>query len=220
MKKYDVRGLNIISVKEGKNIRYLLCKYNCLKNCYIDIFTKEKINVEDKNNIYNLCDNITFIVETDYVVGDKMILDKKALFGIWENVRNELYLTQSEKLIKLEQSNTLFDYDNILNNAILNFFPEEGCWSGCCSNKTTELMSNLPYHLRDDVWLAKMIKTKNNLYFISDSKILDFIKNSTLFIEKRKEYELKIVKWQINHILTTGENWIWDENYGGNKVRS
>ena len=45
MKKYDVRGLNIISVKGGKNIRYLLCKYNSLTDIYTDIFTKEKINV-------------------------------------------------------------------------------------------------------------------------------------------------------------------------------
>ena len=158
-------------------------------------------------------------METDYIVGDKMMLDKKDLLGVWENVRNELYLSQSEKLIKLEQANTLFDYDNILNNAILNFFPKEGCWSGCCFNKSTELrMSNLPCHLRNNNWLARMIKSKNNLYFISDSKILDFIKNSTLFIEKRKDYELEIVKWQINHILTHGENWICDENYGGDIV--
>ena len=79
-------------------------------------------------------------------------------------------------------------------------------------------MDNLPCHLRDDDWLAKMLKKDQNLFYMSHNKILSFVRTSQFFQEKRHEYELEIVKWQIQFIAERGENWICNENYGGDFV--
>lgn len=79
-------------------------------------------------------------------------------------------------------------------------------------------MAYLPCHLRDNVWLAKMLKQSQKLYHVSNSRILEFVESSQFFQEKRHEYEQKIVSWQIDWMRKGGENWITDENYGGDFV--
>ena len=70
------------------------------------------------------------------------------------------------------------------------------------------------------------IKVKNilkyivvNLNYLSRAYIQD---TSWLaarrFIESRHNYELKIVKWQIDFIKNGGEGWICDDNYGGDAM--
>lgn len=47
------------------------------------------------------------------------------------------------------------------------------------------------------------------------NQVLSFISSSDLFKQKVHDYEQTIVKWQINFIKNGGENWICDENLGG-----
>ena len=63
--------------------------------------------------------------------------------------------------------------------------------------------------------MAELLLKEANLTDEYYGSVLNFVVNSELFQEKRHEYELKIVKWQIQWIAGGGENWICDENYGG-----
>jgi len=123
-----------------------------------------------------------------------------------------------------EESQETLETDKIVNNktleeATLDFFPKTGHWVSSCFRKEKELtMGNLPCHLRNNKWLAKMLQKNQELYHYTIDEILDFVNNSDLFQEKRHEYELKIVKWQINFIVNHGEGWICDDNYGGDIV--
>lgn len=74
---------------------------------------------------------------------------------------------------------------------------------------------NLPCHLRDDKWLADLILKKYNLYSLGKDNILEYIINSNNFNKLRYEYEQKIVSWQIDWMRNGGENWIIDEELGG-----
>lgn len=96
------------------------------------------------------------------------------------------------------------------------FFPETGRWSNSCFEKPHEVrMSNLPCHLRDDKWLAKLIQKQCNLEEFEFAKILKFVRTSTLFNKLRHNYELEIVKWQIEWMKNGGEGWVCDDAYGG-----
>lgn len=106
--------------------------------------------------------------------------------------------------------------NEILINATNNFFPESGKWYSSCFERSKKCSrSNLPCNLRDNNWLAELLLKEANLSDEYYGSVLNFVVNSELFQEKRHEYELKIVKWQIQWIAGGGENWICDENYGG-----
>ena len=82
-----------------------------------------------------------------------------------------------------------------LEKATLEFFPEEGNWYSNCFRKSKDLnIENLPCNLRNDKWLAIMLKIKQNLIFIDNETVLKYVKTSNFFKEKRHEYEQKIVK--------------------------
>lgn len=109
--------------------------------------------------------------------------------------------------------------NDILKKAIANFFPEEGNWSFNCFRKSKKLkMKNLPCHLRDNEWLANMIKKEKKLTYISVEEILEFITNSEEFQEKRHSYEQEIVKQQIILMDKGEKNWLIDEEYGGDLI--
>lgn len=106
--------------------------------------------------------------------------------------------------------------DGILDEAVDEFFPETGIWYSNCFRRSTDLSkSNLPCHLRNDRWLAEMLKNDQNLVMITSSYIRDYVSNSKHFKEARHDYELKIVKWQIDWMRNGGEGWIVDEDLGG-----
>ncbi len=103
-----------------------------------------------------------------------------------------------------------------LENAIKDFFPQTGRWTSSCFDKPKDyLVANLPCHLRDNKWLAVMLQKQENLNWINIDEIYEFICASEVFKDLRHAYELRIVNWQINYMLNNGENWLVDENYGG-----
>lgn len=111
---------------------------------------------------------------------------------------------------------TVEELNQILIDKTLSFFPESGEWGFSCFNRPKEVgYGYLPCHLRDNRWLAKLLLKEANLPNECYKYVLNFVETSELFQNKRHEYELEIVRWQIDFIKHGSENWICDEKYGG-----
>ena len=124
-------------------------------------------------------------------------LEKKEILEKYLIINGEASLERGK--VYSQNFNKRTNNIGILENATLNFFPKEGIWYTHCFRQPQDLnMENLPCHLRDDLWLAKMLNKNQKLFYMSTNKVLQFVKNSKSFQEKRYEYEQKIVKWQIN----------------------
>lgn len=133
-----------------------------------------------------------------------------------EKLSNEVVEEIIEETEKQFAPKTYEKLNEILEKASKNFFPEKGNWRSTCFDRPKDYnMRNLPCHLNDNEWLAKMLQIKHNLNYISYKKILDFVNNSELFNELRHNYELEIVRWQIDWMRNDGENWVIDESLGG-----
>ena len=112
-----------------------------------------------------------------------------------------------------------------LNEIIENFFPKTGIWCSECFARPKELaLKNIACNLKDNDWIARFIIKKYYLdslrkeyYLPMEYKdyIVEFLNKSERFKELRHEYELRIVKWQIEYMLNDGENWIVDPEFGG-----
>lgn len=108
------------------------------------------------------------------------------------------------------------EVEEFLDKTLEDFFPQDGHWYSNCFNKSDFVAEeNLPCHLRDDKWLADLILKKYNLYNLGKGTIIEYIINSNNFNKLRYEYEQKIVSWQIDWMRNGGENWIIDEELGG-----
>ena len=91
------------------------------------------------------------------------------------NATIEEIIQKSEMNLHLKTEEEL---NEILENVVKTFFPKKGDWWANCFNKPKNYtMKNLPCHLRDNKWLAKMLQIEYNLGDISYRKILDFINN-------------------------------------------
>lgn len=108
------------------------------------------------------------------------------------------------------------EIEKFLDETLEDFFPQDGHWYSNCFNKSDFVAEeNLPCHLRDVKWLADLILKKYNLYNLGKGTIIEYIINSNNFNKLRYEYEQKIVSWQIYWMRNGGENWIIDEELGG-----
>lgn len=104
-----------------------------------------------------------------------------------------------------------------LEQSTLNLFVGDGHYDylDCKSRSQRTLLQYLPCNLRNDEWLAKILLEHDHtlvardqmLAFIDYDTALNFVKKSQLFQEKRHEYELKIVKWQINNMEKNLRAW-------------
>lgn len=207
---YTLRNLYVVEVKYDYDVRYLICKKSFAG--YVNIFTNNTvddsdcISVEPLSNYYSILKRYSFC---SYYISKRLLFDKLL------SINKEASLEKGKKL----SSGDNFDINKILEEATVNFFPKKGEWSGHCFKRSSDLiMINLPCHVRDDLWLAKMLKKDQKLLYISSSDILQFVKNSTFFNEKRFEYERLIIKWQIYWMTYGGENWIVDDSYGGQLI--
>lgn len=217
MKKYNVYSLYVIEVQNGNDTHYLICKYNELSDIYEEIFTNEKIKLDNNSIVEPLSNYYYALSQCNYTTGESLMLDKKELLIKYITINGEASLEKGEALS--QNDNNTIEVNGILEKATLNFFPKEGTWYSECFRQPHDLnMTNLPCHLRDDLWLAKMLKRNQKLFYMSTNRVLQFVKTSPFFQEKRHEYEQEIVKCQIDWMRSDGENWIIDEDYGGDFV--
>ena len=104
----------------------------------------------------------------------------------------------------------------LLDKCVESFFPDTGKWYSNCFSRPSGLeYNNFPCHTRDNEWLAKMFRSKFNINYLPDSFINQYIEQSEIFNTARHDYEQRIVSWQIDWMRNGGENWIIDENLGG-----
>ena len=217
MKKYSIYSLYVVEVQNGNDTHYLICKHNELSNTYVEILTNEKVKVANNSSVEPLSNYYSVLAQCNYITGKPLMLDKKEILRKYITINGEASLEKGEALF--QSGNNTIEANGILEKATLNFFPKEGIWYSHCFRQPQDLsMANLPCHLRDDLWLAKMLKQNQKLFYMSTNKVLQFVKTSKFFKEKRHEYEQEIVKWQIDWMRSGGENWVIDEDYGGDFV--
>lgn len=112
--------------------------------------------------------------------------------------------------------------NQVLEEEIQNFFPEEGSFKSNCFTYSSEVSyENLPCNLRDNAWLSKLLFREINKkgVYIPEEIVNNFIDNSETFAQLRHDYELKIVKWQIDLILSDGKNWLIPRGYNAFSMR-
>lgn len=217
MRKYSIYNIYVVEIQNDNDIHYLICKHNKLSDIYVEIFTNDKIKVTNNLMVKPLSSFYSILAQYNYTAEKTLMLNKKELLKIYITINDEASLKKRKILPKIKDN--IIESNSILEKATLNFFPKEGVWYSYCFRRPKDLeIGNLPCHLRDDLWLAKMIKKDQKLFYISTNKILQFVKTSPFFQEKRHEYEQEIVKWQIDWMINDGENWIADEKYGGDIV--
>ena len=108
------------------------------------------------------------------------------------------------------------EQERILMEEIETFFPTNGRWGRNCFRKSSELQyGNLPCHLRDNEWMSQYLENKllNKGILIPAPAIHEFMDNSDRFNELRHNYELEIVKWQIDWMRNGGEGWLIPKGY-------
>ena len=99
-----------------------------------------------------------------------------------------------------------------LERAVSNFFPKECRWKCNCDDDLSAYDKEyLPFNTRNDYWLATMIQKDAELYDIDINEILDFVEISLFFERERSEYEERVIRWQIEWMMSTGSGFI-DEN--------
>ncbi|MBQ9790760.1 MAG: hypothetical protein IJW24_04145 [Clostridia bacterium] len=108
------------------------------------------------------------------------------------------------------------EQETILNEEIETFFPENGRWGSNCFRRSSELgFGNLPCHLRDNEWMSQLLEKQllRKGLSIPAPTIQQFMNKSDRFNELRHNYELEIVRWQINYMKNDGEGWLIPKGY-------
>lgn len=102
--------------------------------------------------------------------------------------------------------------DKALLDVVRLFFPESGEWSSVCFSQSDALHRRyLPCHLRDTNWMSQLFSKElyaEKYLLIPPAVIKSFMETSADFARLRHDYELKIVRWQIDWIMHDGENWL------------
>lgn len=99
--------------------------------------------------------------------------------------------------------------ESILNGITAKFFPSSGLWYSYCFSRPEGLSKKyINCHLRDTEWLANMFKEENvGIKLVPLKTIKRYIETSEFFAEKRHDYELEVVRWQIDWMRNGGQNW-------------
>ena len=127
-----------------------------------------------------------------------------------------VFLFEYDKIILGEVGNRMKSNIRKFDKAIENFFPESGIWYSNCFLTAQEVdRSNLPCHLRNNLWMSRLMKSENHWILVRDTTIKEYLDGSELFSNLRHDYELRIVEWQTKHQLNDGEGWIVSDQYGG-----
>lgn len=138
---------------------------------------------------------------------------KQSLLNLKKRIKNiNVKDENSEEILRISNLKAV---NKILEQATIDFFPKDGSWYINCFKRSNSLeMCNLPCHLRDDEWLANMLRNNQKLFYLNYDQILNFVKKSDFFHQKRHDYEQEIVKWQIDWMKNDEANWICNQGYG------
>lgn len=110
---------------------------------------------------------------------------------------------------------SVHDAKAVLDQATISLFSSEPIDDYKAFDHNTLTKPNLPYNMKDKVWLTKMLQLElfeANLK-ISPSTVSTYVKHSMFFEQKLKDYQLKVVAWQIKHIKNGGRDWLIPKGY-------
>lgn len=217
MKKYSVYDLYVVNVEKESASYKFICKKNLFNDgTYTEILTGENIVQNSRGNIQPLASFYPPIATHDIKSGKPLMLDKMDILKKYLDINSENIIKRD---ISSWDNNSLLNIDEILDKAVLKLFPRNGNWgSDCFGRPDTIGVPYIPCHSRDDEWMAKLIRQINELYFISLNRIISYVKSSDFYKEKRHDYELEVVRWQIEWMVNGGENWIVEDEYGGDFI--
>lgn len=103
MKKYSVFSLYVVQVGTGKRAHYFICEQpNLFSNVYREIFTKQKIKVENDFFVKRLSDFYSILERCDFSTGEVLMLTKKQLLLKYIEINN--YYTK--KRVEEKHKNT------------------------------------------------------------------------------------------------------------------
>lgn len=97
MKKYSVFSLYVIKIEKDHEVQYFICKRNDRTNTYIEVFTNEKITIEDKNCVEPLSNYYSILALRKYPAGKPLMLDKKDLLRKYLEINREVTFEQFEE---------------------------------------------------------------------------------------------------------------------------
>ncbi len=112
------------------------------------------------------------------------------------------------------------DAKAVLDQATISLFSSEPIDDYKAFDYNTLTKPNIPYNIKDKVWLTKMLQLElfeANLK-VSPSVISNYVKHSIFFEQKLKDYQLKVVAWQIRHIKNGGKDWLIPKGYETNWI--
>lgn len=135
-----------------------------------------------------------------------------------ENVSTDKTQVQEELPTPITEENKI---NEILSEEIKKFFPNTGRWLSNCFKQDREISYiNLPCHLRENEWMSKLLYQKliKNKLEISQTVIKSFLDNSEEFTQLRHNYELEIVRWQIDYMRKGGEGWVVPNGYDDSDI--
>ena len=230
MKKYSVFDLRVIEIGNDDNLLYLICKPTSVPDIYIEVLTKKKVYIKQDTFVQSLSVYYPVSQRMCYINDEPLMLDKEGILKKYIEINNYYVKRKVEFEIENHIHHTVKEerggkplkssiITRALEKDVETFFPNTGRWTSSCFKRPDGLSKcNLPCHLDDDIWLARMFRADKNIFYISFASIVNFIKTNEVFLEKKHDYAMEIIKWQINWMLNDGENWICDEEYGGDFV--
>lgn len=140
--------------------------------------------------------------------------EQMGLFDFLKKSKNGKIQEIEEMDIKKEY--TYQEINEILEREAKEFFPKTGEWYSQCFQKSDALAKmNLPCHLNNKEWIAKLFHkelNKKDIHF-SMEVVRAFVEMSGVFEQERVGYLLSIIDWQIAHMKKGGENWLIPEGF-------
>lgn len=217
MKKYNVYDLSVIKAeKNGVTYRFICKKSIFNDSCYTEILTGDNVIAKSNDDVTPLCSYYPPIATHNIETGKPLMLDKNDILKKYIDINSETIIEREEIVC---DNNALLNVDEILDKAVSDLFPKKGNWGSDCFDKPETIgIPYIPCHSRDDIWMAKLIRQIKELYFISLNRIIEYVKSSDFYKDKRHEYELEVVRWQIEWMINGGDNWIVEDEYGGDFI--
>ena len=110
MKKYNIYKLSVVKVREGHNNNYLICEQDYIQDVYIEIFTKEKIRVSNKDLVerfakyYSLLDVNNLSREDFCMINEQQLLRKYISINNYKNLttyKADNYLEKQKQYLEI-----------------------------------------------------------------------------------------------------------------------
>ena len=128
------------------------------------------------------------------------------LMDIFKTRKREDYM--SAYPIKISSSE---EVARILDKEMKSFFPVSGIWYFSCYDRPNDVIKKyLPCNTTNYAWMSQLLEKnlEGQGIIIPAKTIQEYIEKSEDFEALRKDYELRIVAWQIDFMKKGGNHWL------------